>query len=692
MNTLDRYWEFFCSKLEKVEQTSNGIKALCPAHDDENPSLTASCNSEKILVKCQAGCTFKEIVTAVGMKQSQFFTPKEKIPPKRVIQDTYRYEDKDGNHVMDVVRFKPKDFRQRGPDGKWTLDGVTRVPYRLPQLLAGIKEGREIIIVEGEKDCDNAEKFGLVTTTFAGGTGKWREEYSKWFQEAKVICLPDNDDAGRKGMHLIASQISKVAESVRWLELPNIPEKGDLSDWINIEGNNFESFNSLVEESSSTWTNELVKEDDNGQLLEELNHKFSIVPGGNKFSIVNETENETMFLSASDFKLALQNRFAIDNSGKFPRQVQASTWWLSHPERREYASVDFIPTIKTPDGVFNMWKGFAVKPKGRLEDISLFHELIDDVICSSNEKWALYLWGWLAHMVQFPAEKPGVAVVFRSDAQGVGKSRFAEYVGSLLGRHFKTVTHGRHIHGNFNSHLKDTLMLFGDEAVWGGDRSTESVLKQLITEPSMIIEMKGKDVFEVRNFLRLMLATNSEWAAPVSLTDRRYFVLNVSDSRKNDYDFFKQLNYEQNNGGSEALLQALMDFDLSDFEVRSIPETSARLEQKLLSMEPIEKWWLEILSNEDFTVGGKILDFDDINRVAKSDLLYSFNEHTKEYKPNHRNWEARRLCSQFKKIVPFAKDKRRGSGPREYEFPSLNECKLFFADKYSLDNDVFEIN
>ena len=691
MESLNEDWRLFCSKLKRAKKTSNGIEALCPVHDDKSPSLTASFTKDKILFKCQAGCSFESVVSALGMDESQFFAQEEKHLPK-IIESTYRYEDKDGNHVMDVVRFKPKNFRPRRPDGRFTLDGVTRVPYRLPQLLDGIKEGREIIIVEGEKDVEAATNIGLVATTFAGGAGKWRKEYSKWFQEAKVICLPDNDDAGRKGMHLIASQISKVAESVRWLELPNIPEKGDLSDWINIEGNNFESFNSLVEESSSTWTNELVKEDDNGQLLEELNHKFSIVPGGNKFSIVNETENETMFLSASDFKLALQNRFAIDNSGKFPRQVQASTWWLSHPERREYASVDFIPTIKTPDGVFNMWKGFAVKPKGRLEDISLFHELIDDVICSSNEKWALYLWGWLAHMVQFPAEKPGVAVVFRSDAQGVGKSRFAEYVGSLLGRHFKTVTHGRHIHGNFNSHLKDTLMLFGDEAVWGGDRSTESVLKQLITEPSMIIEMKGKDVFEVRNFLRLMLATNSEWAAPVSLTDRRYFVLNVSDSRKNDYDFFKQLNYEQNNGGSEALLQALMDFDLSDFEVRSIPETSARLEQKLLSMEPIEKWWLEILSNEDFTVGGKILDFDDINRVAKSDLLYSFNEHTKAYKTNHRNWEARRLCSQFKKLVPFAMDKRRGSGPREYEFPSLNECKLFFAEKYSLDSDVFEIN
>jgi hypothetical protein len=189
-----------------------------------------------------------------------------------------------------------------------------------------------------------------------------------------------------------------------------------------------------------------------------------------------------------------------------------------------------------------------------------------------------------------------------------------------------------------------------------------------------------------------MLATNSEWAAPVSLTDRRYFVLNVANSRKNDHEFFKQLIYEQNNGGSESLLQALMDFDLSEFEVRSIPETPARLEQKMLSMDILQKWWVDILSNEDFLIGGKILNFDENNRAAKADLLYSFNEHTKAYKPNHRNWDARRLCSQFKKLVPFAMDKRRGSGPREYEIPSLNECRLFFVEKFSLDTEIFDIN
>ena len=79
----------------------------------------------------------------------------------------------------------------------------------------------------------------------------------------------------------------------------------------------------------------------------------------------------------------------------------------------------------------------------------------------------------------------------------------------------------------------------------------------------------------------LMLATNSEWAVAVSLTDRRNIVLNVSSSRKNDYEFFNNLTYEQTHGGIETLLKVLMDFDLSDFEIRNIPEKPLRLDLKL---------------------------------------------------------------------------------------------------------------
>ena len=75
-----------------------------------------------------------------------------------------------------------------------------------------------------------------------------------------------------------------------------------------------------------------------------------------------------------------------------------------------------------------------------------------------------------------------------------------------------------------------------------------------------------------------MLAKNSEWTAPVSYKDRRYFMLDVSNSRKNNHNLFKQLINEKNNDGKEALLEALMDYDLGEFEVRNMPETPAWLE------------------------------------------------------------------------------------------------------------------
>ena len=185
------------------------------------------------------------------MEQSQFFAPLETYRLKKIVAE-YRYEDMYGGHVFNVIRYSDKSFAQQRADGRWSMDGVERIPYHLPQMLEAIKIGKGIVLVEGEKDCDNAEELGLLATTFAGGAGKWRKEYSKWFQDAKVICLPDNDDAGRKGMHFIASEISKVAESVRWLELPDIPKKGDFSDWLKINDNDKKAFEILVT-NASQW-------------------------------------------------------------------------------------------------------------------------------------------------------------------------------------------------------------------------------------------------------------------------------------------------------------------------------------------------------------------------------------------------------------------------------------------------------
>jgi putative DNA primase/helicase len=254
METLNENWGLFCSKLEKVKQTSNGIEALCPAHDDKKASLTASRNGEKILFKCQAGCINNEILQIIDMEWNQFFVHSDnsKTPKKKEVC-RYRYENKDGNHAFDVVRLVPKTFRPQRPDGKWSLEGVERVPYRLPELLH-VKDLKLIILLEGEKDVDSAMAMGLIATTFVGGAGKWRDEYSEYFRGADVVLMPDNDFPGLRGMTEIATKLHDTASRIRMLELPGLGHRlekhgKDFSDWIELEENTADMLNGLVMET-----------------------------------------------------------------------------------------------------------------------------------------------------------------------------------------------------------------------------------------------------------------------------------------------------------------------------------------------------------------------------------------------------------------------------------------------------------
>jgi putative DNA primase/helicase len=250
METLKDNWALIYSKLEQVKPTSNGIEALCPAHDDKTASLSARLETEKIILTCHTGCSFDAVVSALGMQESQFFAQEEKTQPK-TIEDVSRYEDKDGGHVMDVVRFKPKDFRPRRPDGKWNLEGVERVPYRLPELMQGVKDSKQILLLEGEKDVDRAMGMGLIATTFYGGAGKWRQEYLEYFRGVDVVLIPDNDNPGLKGMTEIAKKLHGTASRIRMLELPGLgpcKEKHgkDFSDWAELEGNMADVLNDLA--------------------------------------------------------------------------------------------------------------------------------------------------------------------------------------------------------------------------------------------------------------------------------------------------------------------------------------------------------------------------------------------------------------------------------------------------------------
>jgi putative DNA primase/helicase len=153
---------------------------------------------------------------------------------RRKIVQTYDYTDASGAVRYQTVRYQPKDFRQRRPDGHggwiWNLDGIERVPYRLPELLAN--PVATIHIVEGEKDADRLASLGLVATTNAGGAGKWTDALSAYLiGHVRVVVIPDNDKPGREHVEGVARSASRVVTDVRVVVLPGVGEKGDVSDW-----------------------------------------------------------------------------------------------------------------------------------------------------------------------------------------------------------------------------------------------------------------------------------------------------------------------------------------------------------------------------------------------------------------------------------------------------------------------------
>ena len=174
----------------------------------------------RVLLRCFAGCEFDAIVAALGLEKAEFAPPREKSRSRRAeIVTTYPYRDEAGALLFEVLRYSPKSFRQRRPDGRggwvWNLDGVRRVPYRLPELVDAVRDGRTIFLVEGEKDADALVKLGEAATTFPGGAGKWRPEYAAYFAgAAEVVVVADADEPGRKHARTVFDGLRAVVEHV----------------------------------------------------------------------------------------------------------------------------------------------------------------------------------------------------------------------------------------------------------------------------------------------------------------------------------------------------------------------------------------------------------------------------------------------------------------------------------------------
>lgn len=225
------------------------VDAQCPAHDDHAPSLSVTYNrtTGKVLVNCHVGCAPDEVIAALDLTWSDLFDT-ESEDQDRVrrpeIVATYDYADEHGEVVFQKVRYAPKDFRVRRPDGRggwtWKLGDTRRVLYRLPELRAAVAAGKTVLIAEGEKDADRAvAELGVAATTNFEGAAKegqrpkWRREYAEQLRGAtRVIIVADNDPAGYAHAAAVHASLVGVVGQVGIFRAAVDEPKADLSDHL----------------------------------------------------------------------------------------------------------------------------------------------------------------------------------------------------------------------------------------------------------------------------------------------------------------------------------------------------------------------------------------------------------------------------------------------------------------------------
>jgi hypothetical protein len=210
--------------LQQPRRAGDGWVARCPAHEDRHPSLSVGEGAEgRVLLNCHAGCALDAILAALQLTERDLFPEPVERHRGRDIVATYSYVDEGGAELFQVVRFHPKDFRQRRPDGHggwlWNLQGTRRVLYRLPQVREAIERGDTTWLCEGERDVHALERAGVVATTMPGGAGKWKPDYTLQLAgAAEVVIVADRDDTGRQHAAEVASVLTEHGIPVRVVE------------------------------------------------------------------------------------------------------------------------------------------------------------------------------------------------------------------------------------------------------------------------------------------------------------------------------------------------------------------------------------------------------------------------------------------------------------------------------------------
>jgi len=430
--------------------------------------------------------------------------------------------------------------------------------------------------------------------------------------------------------------------------------------------------------------------------IEAMNERHAIIDNfGGKTVIagwepspLDPIKEVVVFQNKESFLLRYSNRHVmIDVANGFGGSRQMSIplgqWWLSHRDRRQYRGVTFLPN--GPEAIndcLNLWQGWGIGPKPG--DWSLIRNHINTALAGGNVEFADYIIHWIAWSIQNPAAQAEVALVLIG-AKGAGKGTLVRCLQRIFGAHAFQVTSREHVIDKFNGHLQDCILFVADEAYWGGDKRCVGRLQGMITEPTLPIERKGMDVFEVRNFLHVVMLAEPGWVIPAGRYERRYAAVAVSDVKRGDRPYFRALHKQIEDGGAAAMFYDLASMDLDGWHPRDIPaallNNLAMQKQQTLTLPPMEQWYITLLhdgrlpgalGNRPNTAYTRSLIDDAKAKVPR--LRYDLTE------------VALRNFLMDEESIGIVCTKYRAAIGNGWSFPTLAECREAWCRRYGPTN------
>jgi hypothetical protein len=432
-------------------------------------------------------------------------------------------------------------------------------------------------------------------------------------------------------------------------------------------------------------------------LYQAMNEVYAVARYGSE-PLVIELQNDAIDLSRNllspksfnDMFANMRARMEVksEDEDKAPtvKYVEVSKAWLKWKGRREYLDPGIVFEPGSPPeapGKLNLWRGFSVEPKQG--DWSLLREHILKVVCSGDVKLFDYTIKWMAAGVQHPERRAETAIALRGK-QGAGKGIVFRTYGELFGSHFVHITRGEQLIGRFNASLANKCAIFLDEALWGGDKQTEGVLKALITEPSFQLEAKFRDPITMPNKLRIMIASNSTWFVPTGTDDRRFLILDVADTYAGTghEDYWKALHAQIGeaapDGGSAAkaaMLHELLHLELNGFNIRAVPNTAAKTEQKMRALRGTTDGWLVSVLQAG-AIG--TYEWGDSSLQVPTNYAYEqycqFAKERREHQPEIKALWSKTLREILDDCVDGGRPTTNGTRVRAFVFRSLAECRV----------------